>query len=392
MKKIIQINTVCNESTGKIMSQIQRKCNEEGFTTLSIFGRRKKYDNLNSVKVGGFISFWYHVIITTLFDLHGLGSYFKTKKMIKILKNENPDIIHLHNLHGYYLNYPLLMKYLKNEYKGQVFWSLHDCWAMTGHCCHFVNVKCNKYETQCFKCPNKKKYPISLFYDNSRNNYKLKKECFTNVPNLKIIVPSNWLEKIVKKSYLKEYPIYVIPHGIDLNVFKYTYDENIKKTYNMGNKKILLGVASNWTESKGFFEFIELSKKISDDKLIVLVGVNTKQLRILKKYKNILGIKKTNSKEELVKLYSMADVFINPSKEETFSLVTIEALACRTPIIVAKNTPMEEFVNDNNGCLFEEKIGLEHIDKVLNLKKYDFSNVEKYNEENMKENIINLYK
>ena len=168
--KLVQINTVCNGSTGKIMGDIQRVANQEGFETISFYGRRKGYKDLKCEKIGGFFSFWYHVFLTTVFDMHGHGSYFKTKKLVKRIKQENPDIIHLHNIHGYYINYKVLFDYLKNEYQGKIFWTLHDCLPLTGHCAYFTSVNCDRWKTECHDCPKKKSYPTSLFKDRSRSS------------------------------------------------------------------------------------------------------------------------------------------------------------------------------------------------------------------------------
>ena len=172
-KKLIQINTVCNASTGNIMRQIQLAAEKEGYNTISFYGRRKGYSDLRCERFGSLFGFWSHVIWTTITDRQGLGSYFITKKMVRRLREENPDIIHMHNLHGYYLNYPVLFKYLRNEFKGRIVWTFHDCWPITGHCPHFVIARCDKWKSKCEKCPNKAVYPISWFMDASEYNYML---------------------------------------------------------------------------------------------------------------------------------------------------------------------------------------------------------------------------
>lgn len=363
-KRLVQINTVCNGSTGKIMRDIQRKANEEGYQTLSIYGRRKGYKDLECKKVGGFFSFWLHVGITTLCDLQGHGSYFKTKKIVRILKKENPDVIHLHNIHGYYLNYKVLFKYLKNKFTGKLFWTFHDCWPFTGHCPHFVVANCLKWQTECYHCPNKKQYPISLFWDASKSNYNLKKELFTGLKNLTIVTPSDWLNDLVKKSFLKEYPRITINNWIDRNIFKPTKNENILKKYNISNnKKIILGVANIWDERKGLAIFKEIAKNIENKYKIVLVGLSKKQIKYLPE--NIIGIERTENQSELAVIYTRADVFINPSKEETFSLTTLEAIACATPAIVLKTSAVQELINEKNGMILK----IDTIEGYLNAIK-----------------------
>lgn len=368
--KLVQINTVCNGSTGKIMGDIQRTANDNGFETISFYGRRKGYKDLKCEKIGGFFSFWFHVFLTTVFDMHGKGSYFKTKKLVKRLKEEKPDIIHLHNIHGYYLNYKILFNYLKNEYKGEIKWTFHDCIPFTGHCSHFVLANCNKWKKQCYKCPNKKKYPISLFMDRSYKNYLEKKELFTGLNNLTIITPSDWLNRLVKQSFLKEYEVVTINNKIDLNIFKPTVDNELKKKYNISeNKKVLLGVASVWTKEKGLNDFIELSKIINDDFIIVLVGLNKGQLKKLEKYKNIIGIRRTENQLELVKLYSIATYFLNLTYEDNYPTVNLEAIACGTPVITYDTGGCKEQIDETTGYIVETG----NINKVSKLIKKVFS-------------------
>ena len=390
-KKLIQLNTVTNASTGKIMRDIQKKANEEGYQTISFYGRRKGYSDLRCEKFGNSFSFWIHVGITTLFDKQGYGSYFCTKKLVKRLKEENSDIIHLHNLHGYYLHIPTLFNYLTHEYKGKIYWTFHDCWPFTGHCPYFINAKCDKWKTGCYCCPNKKEYPISLLKDNSKENYIEKKKMFTSLNNLTIITPSEWLQKLVEQSFFKDKKIITIHNGIDLEKFRPIEDKKILSKYHIPqNKKIILGVANIWEERKGLATFFELSKELPEEYIIVLVGLKKNQIKKLNS--NMYGIERTEDQNELVKLYSVANVFVNPSKEETFSLVTIEALACHTPIIVLENTPMENFVNKDNGIVCKEKIKIEDIEKIVKKKKYNFNDVKKYDKKLFCEKIIKLYK
>ena len=365
MKKYIQINTVCNESTGKGMYKTALKAQEEGYQSLCIYGRRKGYKDIDSIKVGGFFSFWWHVILTTIFDSHGRhGSYFKTKKIVRILRKENPDVIHLHNIHGYYLNYPILFKYLRDEFKGEVKWTFHDCWPITGHCAHFALAKCNKWQKECHNCPNKKKYPISLFLDNSKKNYLTKKYWFTSLDKITIITPSDWLNKLVKQSFMGKYDVITINNTIDTNIFKPTKDDSVIEKYNIPkDKKILLGVASRWYKAKGYDDFIELSKHISDDYQIVLVGVNNKQKESLKKY-NIIGINRTDNQHELAVLYTYAHVFVNPTYEDNYPTVNLEAIACGTKVICYDTGGCKEQINDKTGIITDKDHLYDSIEKI----------------------------
>lgn len=366
--KVVSINTVCNGSTGKIVGSISSSLIESGEEAFCIFGRRKGYANIPCKKIGGFFSFWYHVFLTTVFDLHGHGSYFKTKKIVRELKKLNPDIIHLHNIHGYYINYKVLFDYLKNEYQGRVFWTLHDCLPMTGHCAYFSNVSCEKWKTECHDCPNKKMYPTSLLFDRSRKNYQEKKNLFNGVKDLTIITPSVWLQNIVLSSYLKKYTVKTINNGIDLNVFNPRLTDSIFDKYNIPkDKKVLLGVASIWEKRKGLDDFLMLSKLVSDDYVIVLVGLNNKQISKLKQYKNIIGIRRTENQDDLASLYSASFALINPTYEDNYPTVNIEALASGTRVIAY----------DTGGC----------VEQAINPNMYI---VKKTTKNNNVKNIIKL--
>ncbi len=366
--KAVSINTVCNGSTGKIVGSISSSLIESGEEAFCIYGRRKGYVNIPCKKIGGFFSFWYHVFLTTVFDLHGHGSYFKTKKIVRELKKLNPDIIHLHNIHGYYINYKVLFNYLKNEYQGRVFWTLHDCLPMTGHCAYFSNVSCEKWKTECHDCPNKKMYPTSLLFDRSRKNYQEKKNLFNGVKDLTIITPSVWLQNIVLSSYLKKYPVKTINNGIDLNIFYPRLTDSIFDKYNIPkDKKVLLGVASIWEKRKGLDDFLMLSKLVNDDYVIVLVGLNNKQISKLKQYKNIIGIRRTENQDDLASLYSVSFALINPTYEDNYPTVNIEALASGTRVIAY----------DTGGC----------VEQAINPNMYI---VKKTTKNNNVKNIIKL--
>ncbi|MDI3311390.1 MAG: glycosyltransferase, partial [Thermoanaerobacterium sp.] len=205
-KTIVQINVTCNGSTGRIMNMIQQTANRAGYRSISVFGRGKPPSQGEFIKIGNSMDIYSHVALTRIFDKHGLGSRKATKKFISELEKINPSLIHLHNIHGYYINYAVLFNYIK-EKEVPVIWTLHDCWAFTGHCSYFDYVQCDKWKTGCNKCPQKRSYPSSLFLDNSLSSYRLKKEFFTGIKKLTIVTPSNWLANLVSQSFLKEYPI-----------------------------------------------------------------------------------------------------------------------------------------------------------------------------------------
>lgn len=366
-RKLVQINTVSNGSIGRIMREIQKQADVAGFDTISFVGRRKVYREFKCEKFGNGVSFWSHVIINTVFDKQGYGSYFATQKLVRRLQEEKPDIIHLHNLHGYYLHIPTLVRYLQTEFQGQLFWTFHDCWPFTGHCPYFTMVQCDKWEKECYNCPNKREYPVSLFLDASRSNYRMKEQWFTNLNNLTIIVPSIWMEGFVKCSFLKSYPVIVIPNGIDLNVFRRSTDGKIREKYGIpSHKKILLGVADRWSKRKGLEDFLKLSEKLPDEYIIVLVGMSRRKSKALPD--GIIGIPHTENMHELVKLYSEAFLFLNPSQEESFSLVTLEAIACGTPAVVLDTSAVKELITDKTGIVLSRHEPEDYLQAIQQIR------------------------
>lgn len=312
--------------------------------------REKIIDSMHTTRIGTKITAYRCAILARIFDSEGFNAKKPTEQLIKQIKEYNPDIIHLHNLHGYYINVEILFDFLK-KYKKPVIWTLHDCWSVTGHCVHFDYIGCDKWKKGCNKCIQKKEYPTSVFFDNSAENYKRKKAAFTGVQNMTLVPVSKWLEGIIKKSYLSEYPTNVIYNGLDLKHFKPTAN-TIKSAYGIKNKIMILGVAQNWSKKKGFNDFIKLSSLLNMDKYaIVLVGV-PKSLQ-KKVPHNIICVDQTNSTTELAQFYSAADLFLNLSYEETFGLVTAEALACGTPAIVYNRTAVPEIIDESCGIVVE---------------------------------------
>lgn len=396
-RKVALINTVCNTSTGRIMGDIQREAEKQGYETVSFVGRRTPFMDLKCIKFGNPISFWLHVAINTVFDKQGYGSFFVTKMLIKRLRKEKPDIIHLHNLHGYYLNIPLLCRYLRNEFKGKIFWTFHDCWPFTGHCAYFTMAGCEKWKKACHHCPNRKEYPVSLLLDRSASNYLIKKELFCGMRDLTILVPSKWMEGLVKESFFKEKKVVITSNGIDINTFSYKMDEKVLKKYKIPEeKKILLGVANIWDKRKGLADFLQLAKVLTEEYQIVLVGLSKRQIRNMPE--NIIGIMRTENTEELVAIYSRADIFINPSVEESFSLVTVEAFSCGTPVIVLDTSAVRELVTVENGIVLNAPSASEYLKAIREIERKSFDRkvvakcAEKYDNKDCITRIVELYK
>lgn len=364
--KILQINSVCGTgSTGRITTDIHQVLKEQGYISYVAYGRGKPENCVDSIRIGNDLDIYNHVALTRFFDRHGFGSKEATKKFIKRIEEINPDVFHLHNIHGYYINIELLFKYLKISGK-KVIWTLHDCWAFTGHCAHFEYIGCYKWKSQCENCPQKNRYPRSILKDNSYANFNVKKELFTGIQNMRIVTPSKWLAYLVKESFLKDYDIQVINNGIDLNFFKPVDGSEFRKKYNLINKFFILGVASIWDERKGLKFFVELSKKLEGRFKIVIVGLNDKQLKKIPK--SIIGIKRTNSINELVEIYSSADLFLNPTLEDNFPTVNLEALACGTPVVTFNTGGSGESIDNSCGSIIRKN----SLNEVIN-EIYKFS-------------------
>ena len=341
--KLLLINSVCGiGSTGRICTDLAQEYEAQGHEVKIAYGRDgyvpEKYQKY-AVRIGTDFDVKVHGVISRLFDAHGLGSKSATKKFLEWAEGYKPDLLWLHNIHGYYINYELLFEWIKKHPEMEVKWTQHSCWSFTGHCSHFTFVKCYKWKTHCENCPQKSHYPATIFLDRSKENFDRKKQAFTGAKNMTLITPSKWLADLVKQSFLKEYPVEVHYNTIDTNIFKPTPGD-FRERYGLQDKKIVLGVANPWTERKGFYDFLWLAEKLDDSYQIVLVGLTQKQIDTLPK--NIIGIRRTNSPKELAEIYTAADVFVNPSVEETFGMTTVEAAACGTKAIVYSKTACEE--------------------------------------------------
>lgn len=346
MPKLLQINVTANwGSTGKIAEDIGKLAIEAGWESWIAYGRGNPTSASNLIRIGNDWDMKIHGVQSRLFDNHGLASASVTRKFIKEIREINPDIIHLHNIHGYFLNYPILFEFLK-EFKKPVVWTLHDCWPFTGHCAYYDYAKCDRWKTQCHNCPQLKSYPTSLFRDNSFNNYKQKKHSFLGVDNMTLIPVSDWLKFEISKSFLADYPSKTIHNGIDINVFS---PNEVKK--NDDSKFVILGVCSVWDKRKGLDEFIKLRKLLSEKFLIILVGLSQEQISKLPE--GIVGIQRTENVSQLVELYSTADVFVNPTLEDNFPTTNLEALACGTPVITYRTGGSPEAIDNRTGSVID---------------------------------------
>lgn len=392
--KVALINSVCGfGSTGRIVVDQYNKLVENGHSAMIVYGRKAGDEAINAYKMGSRLSTLFAVVATRIFDSHGFNNRVATQKLLKELDAFQPDIIHLHNIHGYYINVKILFDYI-NAKSIPVVWNLHDCWSFTGHCSHFEYVDCQKWQSECAKCPQKSEYPASFCLDRSRKNYILKKAAFTLPKKMTFVVPSSWLGRVLNRSFLSGYPSVEIPTGIDLDAFKPT-ETDMRDRLGLKGKFILLGAASVMTERKGYSDFLWLAEHLPGSCQLVLAGLTEKQTRGLPK--NIMGIARIKSVKEMAELYSMADVFINLTKEDTFPTVNLESLACGTPVITYQSGGSGDMLNAECGVIVKRDDKEALLDAVMrgqaSLMKKDacIKQAAKYNREKQTKKIISVY-
>lgn len=348
MPKLLQIDSCLNMlSTGRITESIGQLAIERGWEVYIVHGARavRKPSCMNTIQSDKVWQENLHFAESLLFDRHGLASRGSTKKIVKQIKEIKPDVIQLHCIHGYYLNYKILFEYL-NTTNIPVVWTFHDCWAFTGHCAHFVTANCYKWKQEgCHDCQLLGDYPKALS-DRSKKNFLLKKSLFSANQNMHIVAVSEWLASFTRESFLGEKDIRVINNGIDIQRFKPCATKN-------NSKFKILGVASAWNKDKGLFDFFKLRKLLYDPDIeIILVGLSQEQIKQLPV--GIKGITRTNSVEELAFLYSEANVFVNPTYADSFPTVNMEALACGTPVITYRTGGSPEIVDTQTGIVINQ--------------------------------------
>ena len=357
--KVLQINTVVGTgSVGRITASLYEISNAHGIEGYVAYGRGTAPVSMRAIKIGSPLDMYGHVLQNFLLGESGFGSRGKTETFLKKLDVLQPDLIHLHNIHGFYLQVERLFSYIKDK-KIPVVWTLHDCWPMTGHCAYFDYVGCDKWKTGCHHCAqHRSAYPYALWKDNSKDSYRRKQKAFTGVENLTIVTPSQWLAEIVKDSFLKEYPVMVIPNGINREVFRpsdvirragKTEDQDLLRNQ---TQKQILGVANIWEKRKGLFYFEELARILPEEYHITMVGLNQKQIHRMEKddqlKKKITAIARTEDAKALAELYEKADVYVNTTLEDNFPTTNLEALACGTPVITFKTGGSPEAIGEDD--------------------------------------------
>lgn len=353
MKTLLQINPVLrgSTSTGRIMQEIGDLALRNGWESCIAYGRGR--DGLlpchsRTIPVGSRWSTLWHGLQTRLFDRHGLASTEATRRFVREIERIRPDVIHIHNLHGYFLDYRVLFDFLSQS-GTPVVWTVHDCWLYTGHCYYYSYAGCDRWQTECHDCPQRRAFPASWLVDRSRQNFRDKRASFTSLRKgqLTIVPVSEWIRTEMSRSFLRECDFRVIHNGIDTEIFDICAPQTARARYGLGDKHLLLGVASIWSHEKGLDDFIRMAQLLADDELIVLVGIKPSERRRLPP--NIVGIARTENVRELAELYSAADAFLNPTWQDNYPTVNLEAIACGTPVVTYRTGGSVEAVTPLTG-------------------------------------------
>lgn len=393
MPKLLQINSVVNTgSTGRIAEQLGQLAMAQGWESYIAYGREARESKSKLIRIGGSIGVNLHALASKFLDCHGLCSKHATRSFLKQLDEIKPDVVHLHNIHGYYINYPMLLRYLK-EHNIPTIITMHDFWLMTGHCA-YINKSCDRWKTGCGNCPRLDQYPASKT-DCSARNWQLKASLFIYMPNVTLVPVSYWLGRYVAESLLKNVKQNVIYNGIDTNVFK-PFDGKASVKGVDWSKFTIMTIATRWTEANGYQDVMKLSSILPDNCQIVMVGLDEQQMTNLPK--NIIGFRKTESFTQLQELYTKSDVIFNPNREVTFGLVTAEAMACGTPAIVLRDTAGEELVDEQTGYVIDSVEEVPELISTINQVDKNFMSKacrdrvrELFNAEKQFQKYIDLY-
>lgn len=353
MKRLLQINITANwGSHGKIAEGIGRLAMDHGWESVIAYGRWSNPSQSRLYHIGSMMDERWHCMAARLLDNQGLMSRGATARLIAFINNYRPSLIHLHNIHGYYLHYPMLFEYL-SQAGIPVVWTLHDCWPFTGHCAYYIYADCEKWQTHCHHCPQIGTYPKSYFMDRSARNYDLKRTAFTSVPRLTIVPVCQWLKGEVARSFLKDLPTHLIYNGIDLDVFRPNADkETVKKKYGISaDKHLILGVASNWYR-KGLEDFFLLRRSLPDDYAVAVVGLNRAEEEKARRH-GLISIRRIGDVGELTSLYTLADVYCNLTWEDNFPTTNLEAMACGTPVVAYRTGGCPEAITSETGIVVD---------------------------------------
>lgn len=366
--KILQINSVYGvRSTGRIAYEIAKIQQENGMEPYIVSGEGSS-DSQNIHIMSGKLYLKANILLTRLFGKHGFYSKLATKRMLRFVQKVSPDIIHLHNIHGHYFNVRMIFEYVQ-KHNIPVVWTLHDCWAFTGHCPHFDYIGCDKWHSGCGHCPQRRGYPDSWFFDRSKGNFALKRKLFTATEKMHIVTPSDWLSGLARESFLGKYPVTTVHNGIDTEGFS-PCESDFRKKYGLEGKFLILGIVSNLNSTKGGQYFLQLAEMLREDEHIVLLSLE-KDKELLPD--NITAIPRTDSKQAMAEIYSAADVFVNPTLQDTFSMINVEALSCAVPVVTFNTGGCAESLTDRCGVVVEKGNVQGLYDGIQRVRKGEFS-------------------
>ncbi len=351
--RVFQLNTFCGvKSTGRIALEIAKLVEADGGECRIGYGVPELIPEAErfAYRIGSPVERKLHAAMRKLLDAEGYGSYFGTRALIHTLKSFQPDVIHLHNLHGCYLDLPLLFGYLRTA-QVPIVWTLHDCWPFTGHCAYFDYCACTKWKTQCHDCPQQRNYPICIGLDGSQRNYRMKKRLFSPLLSLTLVAPCEWMTEPLSESFLGDHPVRVIPNGVNLNVF-HPVQSDLRTRYSLQNKRVVLAVASEWDERKGLRYLLKAAQEMGESYRFVVIGLSEAQCSELPQ--NMLGLTHTADAQELAAWYTTADCFVNPTLEDNMPMVNLEALARGTPVVVFRTGGCPEAVTEACGTVVDK--------------------------------------
>lgn len=355
MKKLLQINPVVKESTstGKIMRALGEMAIAAGWESWIAYSRARDGVPAHSshlLPIGNKLDLVLHGLATRLLDAHGLASRWATRRFIRQIEKLAPDVIHIHNVHGYFLNYKLLAAFLAS-YGKPVIWTVHDCWLYTGHCYHYAAVGCDRWTGGCHDCPQKRAFPASWLRDRSRRNWQDKRAAFASIPTLTLVTVSQWMKGEIGRSFLGKVPCRVIPNGIDLDAFRPTQDTQIRQRYGISDTGYYLAVASLWIPQKGLADLSKAAGLLQEDETLVVVG---KWPAAHPLPSHVITIERTADVTTLAALYTGAAALLNPTWQDNYPTVNLEAIACGTPVVTYRTGGSVESVTTATGSIVEQ--------------------------------------
>ena len=355
--KYVQINAYSGGWADSIIFKKHRELVALGDESWVFWARGNREQDEHLRRIASHPEVCLDALQTRLDGKPGFHSKAITRRLLKKLDEIDPDVVHLHLLLGYYINVEMMFEWL-SAHRCKVVWTLHDCWAFTGHCIHFTYVKCDQWRTGCAcgaACPQKRTYPETFAGDGAvRWSYEQKKRLFTMLPpeRVQLITPSQWLADLTKQSFLSKYDVKVVHNTINKEVFKPT-PSDFREHYGLENRFVVLGVASKWSERKGLADFVRLAKDLDSACFaVVLVGLSEKQITQVKtSAEHIVALPRTSTPQELAAAYTAADAFFNPTTEDNYPTVNLEAEACGTPVVTYDTGGCRETVKDGRSVV-----------------------------------------